>query len=219
MTATNCPIMFDCMDAALNNGAEGIAIFTVGSLRSPEVRQQFKAYADSARAARAAAKGTPKPQITATANPNAFQNQGIMDAMKVRMTAYLSLANAYQLPELRRANQNEVMAIATEAMQVNKPADYISRLTAVNRRNPEMQPIRQAIADQFVKDQELIKLNLTDYKLDKEYGFTKNYKVTDQNSNVTFNVIIYLYGGIISGWSVEPVNESFTAYTKTLARR
>ena len=29
MTGSNGPIMFKCMDEALNNGAEGIAIFTV----------------------------------------------------------------------------------------------------------------------------------------------------------------------------------------------
>ena len=219
MTATNGPAMFECMDAALKNGSEGIAIFTVNSLRSPEIRQQFKTYADSARTARSLAKGQPKPQITATANSDAFQNKGIMDAINLRMKAYLSLANAYQLPEIKKANQDAVMLMATEAMQVNKPADYISRLSAINRRNPEMQPVRQAIADQFTKDQDAITLSLTDYTLDKEYGYTKNFKVTDQNSNVTFDVIIYLYGGIISGWSVEPVKETFTAYSKTLARR
>ena len=219
MTATNGPAMFDCMNAALNNGAEGISIFTIGSLRSPEIRQQFKTYADSARAARATAKGQLKPQITAIANPDAFQNEGIMDAMKVRMTAYISLAKACNLSEVKKANQAEVIQVATDAMQVNKPDDYINRLTAVNRRNPEMQPVRQAIADQFTKDLDIIELNLTNYTLNKEYGYTKNYKVTDQNSNVTFNVIIYLYGGIISGWGIEPDKETFTAYTRTLASR
>jgi hypothetical protein len=218
MTATNGPAMFDCMNAALKNGAEGIAIFTIGGLRSPEIRQQFKAYADSARAARAAAKGQPKPQITATANSDPFQNKGIMNAMNLRMTAYLSLAKACLLPEIRKANQAEVMRAATEAMQVNNPGDYINRLTAGSRRNPEMQPVRQAIAGQFAKDQETIKIDLTDYSLDKEYGYTKNYKVTDRNSNVTFDVIFYFYGGIISGWSVEPVMESFANYSKTLAK-
>ena len=35
------------MDAALNHGAEGISIFTVSALRTPESRAMFKAYADS----------------------------------------------------------------------------------------------------------------------------------------------------------------------------
>ena len=35
-------MMFECMDAALNNGAQGIAVFTMLGLRSPEVKKQFK---------------------------------------------------------------------------------------------------------------------------------------------------------------------------------
>jgi uncharacterized lipoprotein YddW (UPF0748 family) len=53
MMATNGSAMFECMDAALNNGAQGVAIFTIGSLRSPEIRTRFKAYADSVRSLRA----------------------------------------------------------------------------------------------------------------------------------------------------------------------
>ena len=34
MTATDGPEMFECMDAALNSGAQGIAVFTVAGLRS-----------------------------------------------------------------------------------------------------------------------------------------------------------------------------------------
>ena len=57
MTATDGPMMFECMDAALNNGAQGIAVFTIHGLRSPEVKRQFKAYTDSVRAVRAANGG------------------------------------------------------------------------------------------------------------------------------------------------------------------
>ncbi len=63
MTGTNGPEMFAQMDAALENGAQGIAIFTVGSLRDAAVREQFKAYADAKRAERLAGKydGTADP--------------------------------------------------------------------------------------------------------------------------------------------------------------
>ena len=60
MTATDGPMMFECMDAALNNGAQGIAVFTMLGLRSPEVKKQFKAYTDSVRAVRAANGGVIK---------------------------------------------------------------------------------------------------------------------------------------------------------------
>ena len=64
MTGTNGPEMFAQMDAALDNGAQGIAIFTVNSLRDAEIRSQFKAYADAHRAARCegtAAAGSADP--------------------------------------------------------------------------------------------------------------------------------------------------------------
>ena len=63
MTATDGPMMFECMDAALNNGAQGIAVFTMLGLRSPEVKKQFKAYTDSVRAVRAANGGVIKATI------------------------------------------------------------------------------------------------------------------------------------------------------------
>ncbi len=49
--------MFECMDAALNSGAQGIAVFTVAGLRSSEVKNRFKTYTDSVRAVRAANGG------------------------------------------------------------------------------------------------------------------------------------------------------------------
>lgn len=49
MMAVNGPAMFESMDAAFDNGAEGIAIFTINTLRSPEVRAQFRHYTDSIR--------------------------------------------------------------------------------------------------------------------------------------------------------------------------
>jgi hypothetical protein len=141
MMAVNGPEMFTSMDAAFNNGAEGISIFTINGLRSPEIRSQFKAYTDSVRAERAA-KG---PNPTAVnknikVNSNPFENKGIMKLMHQRMQKY--------------TNGSE--------------------------------------------------LNLSDYKLVDEYGATKCYEVTEQNSGKVFDVKFYFYGGIISGWSVEP---------------
>lgn len=44
--------LFACMDSALNNGAQGIAIFTIGNLQSAGLRAAFKQYTDSVRASR-----------------------------------------------------------------------------------------------------------------------------------------------------------------------
>ncbi len=214
MTATNGPAMFDCMDAALENGAEGISIFTVGGLRSPEIRAKFKAYADSARASRAELKGKPKAEISKAANPDPFANNGIMSAANFRMLASLSLAKAYKLPEVKKADPAVVERFVTNAMQVNSADDYIARLTGPQRRNPEAQPVLNAVAGQFAGDRNSMSLNLSDYKLVKEYGSTKYYQVTEQNSGVVFDVNFYFYGGIISGWSVAPEKVSYGKYSK-----
>lgn len=90
MMATNGPEMFQCMDEALNNGAEGIAIFTLSSLRSPEVRKQFKAYADSVRAQRASAPAaTPATTEKKVINTNPFENKGIMKLMHEHMEKFI----------------------------------------------------------------------------------------------------------------------------------
>jgi len=215
MTAINGPQMFESMDAALKNGAEGISIFTVGGLRSPEIRARFRAYADSVRASRQALKGTAKPQEIKVVNANPFDNKGIMSAIDFRMLATLSLAKAYMLPEVKRADPAIVERFAKNAMQVNSPEDYIARLTGPQRRNPEAQPVLNAIAGQFQTDKDLEMLKIGDYKLVKEFGATKHFQVQEQNSKVVFDVIFYFYGGIISGWSVAPEKLTYQSYIKS----
>jgi len=156
MTASNSPVMFESMDRALNNGAGGIAIFTVGGLRSPEIRAKFKAYADSARASRAASKENPAVSVPKVVNINPFENEGIMNAVHMHILAYLPMAK----------NQASI--------------------------------------------------NLGGYELINEYGATKCYQVTEQNSKVVFDATFYFYGGIISGWSVEPEKASYEKYKNGL---
>jgi len=215
MTGTNGPIMFKCMDEALNNGAKGIAIFTVGSLRSPEIREKFKAYADSARASRAASKVNPDVSEHKIVNTNPFEKKGIMTAVNLHILASLSLAKASILPELKKTDQAVIELVAKNAMQVNSAEDYINRLKNAPRRNQELQPMAKAISDQFILDNEQLKLNLSSYELIKEYGATKHYQVTEQNSKVLFDVTFYFYGGILSGWSVEPEKVSYEKYKKS----
>lgn len=91
MTATDGQEMFDCMDAALNNGAEGIAIFTVNGLRSAEVRNRFKAYTDSVKTLKAA-NTYPVNTAGRKVNTNPFENKGIMDNIHQEMTKYIETA-------------------------------------------------------------------------------------------------------------------------------
>ncbi len=214
MTGSNGPIMFKCMDAALKNGAQGISIFTVNSLRSPEIRAKFKAYADSARASRSAMKGHEVIPELREPVTDPFRKKGIMDAVDMHILAYLSLANASKLPELKRTDQSILDMVIKNALQCNTPEDYINRLNNAPRRNNELQPLARTLVTQFISDTGRIKLDLGKYDLINEYGATKHYQVTERNSNVKFDVTFYFYGGILSGWSVEPQETSYMNFKK-----
>ncbi len=148
MMATDGPEMFECMDAALNNGAEGVSIFTIGSLKSPEIRARFRAYTDSVKALKAenperfaAVIGVIKPD----ADP--FRHEGVMKRVTKKIDDYV--------------NEN--------------------RITKAE-----------------------VKIDLGDYTLVDEYGATRHYRVTEKKSGTEFDVTFYAYGGILSGWNVEP---------------
>ena len=98
MTATDGPMMFECMDAALNNGAQGIAVFTMLGLRSPEVKKQFKAYTDSVRAVRAANGGVIKATYPKVAEPDPFKHEGIMKLMQEHMQQIIATAAGKEEP-------------------------------------------------------------------------------------------------------------------------
>jgi hypothetical protein len=212
MTASNDPIMFKCMDEALNNGAAGISIFTIGSLRSREIREKFKAYADSARASRAASRVNPGAKILKVVNTNPFEKPGIMSAVNMHILAYLSMAKAAILPELKKTDQATIGLVSKNALKGNTAEDYIKSLRNLRGRNQELQPVADVLADQFIRDNNKADLKLSGYKLINEYGATKCYQVTEQNSKVVFDVIFYFYGGILSGWSVEPEKVSYRKY-------
>lgn len=212
MTGSNSPLMFECMDSAFNNGAQGISIFTIRSLRSPDVREKFKAYADSTRASRAASKVTLEVSVPKVVNANPFENPGIMNAANMHMLAYLSKAKASFLPELKNTDQATIDLVFKSALRGNTSEDYIYRLLNAPRSNQALQAVAKALSDQFIKDKNQANVNLNGYKLIDEYGATKYYQVSEQNSKVVFDVTFYFYGGIISGWSVEPEKVSYKKY-------
>ncbi len=208
MTATNGPVMFESMDAALNSGAEGISIFMVTSLRSPDIRAKFKIYADSVRAARKTVKGRPEAPALKAANSNPFDNEGIMNGVRFRMLAYLSLENTLRQPEVQKYDRKMMEYLAINAMQVNTAEEYLGRLEMSRRWNPEAAPLAKAVADQFMADSQNITLDPGEYQLTDEYDVTKQYAVTEQQSGKLFRVTFYFYGGVISGWNVEPAGLS-----------
>ena len=101
MTATDGPEMFACMDAALNSGAQGIAVFTVAGLRSPEVKKRFKAYTDSVKAVRTANGGIIEAVYPHVADTNPFAHKGVMELIEKRMRQIIAkTSGTEELPSL-----------------------------------------------------------------------------------------------------------------------
>ncbi|SFS35270.1 family 10 glycosylhydrolase [Sphingobacterium wenxiniae] len=99
-TSLYCGIMandstevIQAMDAALENGAQGIAIFTMRSLKSPEIKQQFKAYTDKAKALRKENGGIYPTKTTSKINKNPFENQHIMSRIEKRIQRDIQAKN------------------------------------------------------------------------------------------------------------------------------
>lgn len=216
MMSIDGPGMFDCMDAALNNGAEGIAIFTINSLRSPEVRKKFRIYTDKMKSLRASGKIQPEAKDYKVVKTNPFDKGNIMEAVNVRMKAYLSLAKASKLPEVRDKDWDVLENRAINAMQINTADEYIKRLSFSMGMNQSADVEMTVIANQFKKDDKILDIRLGEYNLINETGTVKYYQVTEQNSKVVFTVAFYFYGGIISGWNVKPEKTSYEKYKKEI---
>src|SRR5690606_16488382 len=52
LMANDSTEVLQAMESVLNHGAQGISIFTMHSLKSPEIKKQFKAFTDRAKARR-----------------------------------------------------------------------------------------------------------------------------------------------------------------------
>ena len=139
-----------------------------------------------------------------------------MNFVNMRMRAYISLAKVMASPEMKETDRNAILLLSENAMQGNNAEEYINRLLNMRRQNEDLKQVGKAIADQFSRDNNQDALNLSDYEMINEYDVTKNYRVTEKNSNVTFDVTFYFYGGIISGWSIKTENESFENYIHRL---
>ena len=86
-----CGIMYsdditDCMDEAFRAGAQGISIFTVDGIRTPEQMARFRAYTDSVRNVVKANGGKlPKVKAPGRADTDPFHHPGVMAQIEKRM--------------------------------------------------------------------------------------------------------------------------------------
>lgn len=126
MTATDGLEMFECMDAALNSGAQGIAVFTVAGLRSSEVKNRFKTYTDSVRAVRAANGGIIEAVHPHVADTNPFTHKGIMALVEKRMRRIVAEASGKEeLPPLALGEYKQTESY--DATRCYRVADENSR--------------------------------------------------------------------------------------------
>lgn len=109
LMASNNPEMFKSMDAALDNGAQGIAIFTVNSLRSPEIKKQFREYTDKAKAKRAANNGILPVKGNPTVERDPFKKEGIMKLIETRIQQMVAKSQTTDnLPKLALSKYKKV---------------------------------------------------------------------------------------------------------------
>lgn len=90
LMVNNTDEVFDSMNAALSNGAEGVAIFTIDAIKSDTLRRQLKVYTDSVRAARQQPKTAIASQPTSSVVTDPFQKEGVMKAVTAKMQQQLA---------------------------------------------------------------------------------------------------------------------------------
>ncbi len=104
-----------CMDEAFRGGAQAISIFTVGGIRTPEQKAEFRHYTDSVRAVAAANGGRlPAVDIPEKADTDPFNHPGVIAQVERRMKLLIA-----GIDPLRRRPRGE----APQPMPELKPLD------------------------------------------------------------------------------------------------
>jgi uncharacterized lipoprotein YddW (UPF0748 family) len=81
--------VIEYMEEALNNGAKGVAIFTVEALRSAKVREEFREYADKMREKRALGEIPVETLREVEIDP--FKKEGVMGKVEAKMASYMEV--------------------------------------------------------------------------------------------------------------------------------
>ena len=89
---TNGPELFTSMDAAFNNGAQGVSFYTAEYITDPAIRKQFREYSDSLRAVRKANGGVIKATYPTVADKDPFKKEGVMKLIEARMQKLIAEA-------------------------------------------------------------------------------------------------------------------------------
>lgn len=163
------PSLVESMDAAFRGGAQGISLYTVYGLDTPQARAGFKAYADSLRRVRR-------------------ENGGEMPALEPVDYAPSSGTSLDPFAHTR------LMEVVERNMQRLIAGEQI-HVKSVNGMVPD-DPAKVYPA-----------MELTDYEQILSTDRLLKYRVSDRASGKSFDILFPIYGGLISGWDVRPVEQ------------
>jgi hypothetical protein len=155
--------IFAKMDAAFSAGAQAVSLYTIAGLDTPELRAQFKEYADSLRNVRAENGGKVPYERVDTVDLNPFDNADLMAVVERNMQ--------------RMAAGEAIHEFSVNGMVPDDPAKVYPAL------------------------------DLTEYELTVDNGRIQKYRVKDNASGKSFDVIFIVYGEVISGWDVRLAEE------------
>lgn len=108
MSAADGPLMFERMDAAFNNGAQAISMFTVATMKDPEIRKQFRVYADSVKAVKKANGGKIIAQVPERASNDLFKDhETVIEKINQKMASLIE-AETVQIKDYVFTGQENV---------------------------------------------------------------------------------------------------------------
>lgn len=108
MSAANSPLMFQRMNEAFNNGAQAISIFTVASMKDPEIRKQFRNYADSIKAVKKNSGGKIITEVPQRASNDIMtDHENLMKLIRNRMAQIVN-ADSVQINDYVFTGQENV---------------------------------------------------------------------------------------------------------------
>ena len=108
MSAANSPLMFQRMNEAFNNGAQAISIFTIASMKDPEIRKQFRNYADSIKAVKKNSGGKIITEVPQRASNDIMtDHENLMKLIRNRMAQIVN-ADSVQINDYVFTGQENV---------------------------------------------------------------------------------------------------------------
>ncbi|WP_343565751.1 family 10 glycosylhydrolase [Sphingobacterium sp.] len=130
LMAKNNDEMFVDMDEALNNGAQGISIFTIHSLQDPKIKERFRAYTIAAKSKKEKNNGNLPRNSSNKVENDPFKKAGIMKLITQKIQdmvkAENSTANAVVLSKYKQVDAYDVTKKYLVKDKVSNKSFYVT---------------------------------------------------------------------------------------------